>query len=325
MMREWRFFATLVLAAAFAPAVFGYECRIADVKGADVYRGSCLQNGTQIEISDGTLRNGVYYLKVPTQKSSSLILVKENSAKILKSAIPDSVQAPLSNAASLQISKAALGENESGDGLYFRTVLFAVNGIGYKHRRDAEKDFASLFTYFREDLQRQFPEETLSANLVFNKTSQDIYTDFIQTVLIKAEEWELGRPVAYLGYLIIMSAINILAEAGDGRFFDSEILDQIIELAKYKDEVWDKIVSSNEATERELLSALDRASREKYRAFVLGHSQGGMYTHKAFGAFPDSVRSHFYSFHVAVPTDKNPDWFLANDNDAEFVISLVLE
>ena len=75
------------------------------------------------------------------------------------------------------------------------------------------------------------------------------------------------------------------------------------------------IIGENTATKSKLRNALAESANNKSRAIVLGHSQGGMYTYEAFNSFPDLDKSHFYSLNIAVPTDKNPNWFLGNEKD----------
>ncbi|PBC73249.1 hypothetical protein SAMN02745108_02501 [Fibrobacter intestinalis] len=208
-------------------------------------------------------------------------------------------------------------ENILSENYYLKTNFFAVNGIGYNSRNNAYDNFVTLFSFLRNELLLQFPEDTLSTSLVFNKTSKDIYTDAIQTLYLKMEELGLESYAVNFGYLAFLSAASFIAEHFP---LPEDIAQKILEYEKFKDEIWMDITVSNKETENELNSALMQSVQDKSRAFVLGHSQGGMYTYKAFNSFPDSVREHFYSFNIAVPTDKNPDWFLANEND--FIVNL---
>lgn len=158
-------------------------------------------------------------------------------------------------------------------------------------------------------IQKQFPEDTISTELIFNKTSRNKFTDIVQTIYNMVVDAGPDISVLGLGVFLYMSYEELKIQ------FASQFNPVLEEIINYRDKLWNEIIESNEKTDADLKSELANCANNKSRALVLGHSQGGMYTYKAFNSFPDSVREHFYSFNVAVPTDKNPDWYLINDND----------
>ena len=81
-------------------------------------------------------------------------------------------------------SKVLKKESLISDEFYLRTNFYAINGIGYEDRSSADDNFATLFAYVENELSQKFPEDTITTELVFNKTSQDIYTVFIQSVYL---------------------------------------------------------------------------------------------------------------------------------------------
>src|SRR5574344_122848 len=300
MMRTNVVLSLFLLLAAVSSWGTECVCQLVNVKGSVLYKGPCLRienKGT----AENTFSRGSFFLK----KSNSDIFQKSDSVSSIEKR---GVKASLSS----KILKKEASSSQS-DQYYLRTNFYAINGIGYKFRRDAAENFETLFLYVEDEVQRQFPEDTISTGLIFNKTSQDIYTDFIQSVYLKAKDLGIDDYVINLGYTLFLSAASVIAE---NLFLDNEIADKIVELEKYKDELWVDIVAENAITENALRSVLTNSAKNKARALVLGHSQGGLYAYKAFNSFPDSVRGHFYSLNVAVPTDKNPNWFLANDKDA---------
>ena len=287
---------------------YGDNCQIINLKGAVVYNGECNQNGNELLTNQNISSDGIYLLKTANHKFPQRVQIKNNRVLLLKSVGSDSAFIQTNT-----ISKILKREVSPSESYYLNTNFFAINGIGYKLRNDADKNFETLFSYVENDVQSLFPEDTIHTELVFNVTSEDIYTDVIQSLLLKAEELGLvGEYGVYLGYSFLLSAASLVAE---NLFEDSELAKKIIELAEYKDEIWEKIILSNYDTKLSLESVLTNSVQNKARAFVLGHSQGGMYTYKAFNSFPDSIQEHFYSLNVAVPTDKNPNWYLVNDND----------
>ena len=145
--------------------------------------------------------------------------------------------------------------------------------------------------------------------MIFNKTSRNKFTDIVQTIYNMVVDAGPDISVLGLGVFLYMSYEELKIQ------FASQFNPVLEEIINYRDKLWNEIIESNEKTDADLKSELANCANHKSRALVLGHSQGGMYTYKAFNSFPDSVREHFYSFNVAVPTDKNPDWYLINDND----------
>ena len=288
-------------------------CQIVDINGAVVYTGVCRYSGRDINTNGKISLNGVYVLKSMRSRASHLIRVNDNEIKNIKTIGSDSLSIMKNRSVNANFtSKVLKKESLISDEFYLRTNFYAINGIGYEDRSSADDNFATLFAYVENELSQKFPEDTITTELVFNKTSQDIYTDFIQSVYLKAKELKIDNAVVNLGYTIFLSSASFIAEVLS---LDNEYAQKLIELEKYKDELWVNVVVSNTETELALISALSNSVQNKSRAIVLGHSQGGMYTYKAFNSFPDSIQEHFYSLNVAVPTDKNPNWYLVNDND----------
>lgn len=288
-------------------------CQIVDINGAVVYTGVCRYSGRDINTNGKISLNGVYVLKSTRSRASHLIRVNDNEIKNIKTIGSDSLSVMKNRRVNANFtSKVLKKESLISDEFYLRTNFYAINGIGYEDRSFADDNFATLFAYVENELSQKFPEDTITTELVFNKTSQDIYTDFIQSVYLKAKELKIDNAVVNLGYTIFLSSASFIAEVLS---LDNEYAQKLIELEKYKDEIWEKIILSNYDTKLSLESVLTNSVQNKSRAIVLGHSQGGMYTYKAFNSFSDSVRTHFYSLNVGVPTANNPNWYLINDND----------
>ncbi len=288
-------------------------CQIVDINGSVVYTGVCRYSGRDINTNGKISLNGVYVLKSTRSRASHLIRVNDNEIKNIKTIGSDSLSIMKNRSVNANFtSKVLKKESLISDEFYLRTNFYAINGIGYEDRSSADDNFATLFAYVENELSQKFPEDTITTELVFNKTSQDIYTDFIQSVYLKAKELKIDNAVVNLGYTIFLSSASFIAEVLS---LDNEYAQKLIELEKYKDELWVNVVVSNTETELALISALSNSVQNKSTAIVLGHSQGGMYTYSAFNSFPDSARVHFYSLNIAVPTDKNPNWFLGNEKD----------
>ena len=165
-----------------------------------------------------------------------------------------------------------------------------------------------LILYVKGYIQQQFPQDTISVGVMFNKSSLNKFTDFIQSIynmMTGADLTTLG-----LGFLVYTSYVELVND------FISEYNPIVEEIIQRRDELWSEyIVQPNDATLLDIEAALNGSVENKARAIVLGHSQGGMYTYNAFNSFSDSVRTHFYSLNVGVPTANNPNWYLINDND----------
>jgi hypothetical protein len=144
--------------------------------------------------------------------------------------------------------------------------------------------------------------------VIFNKSSLNKFTDLIQSVynmMTGSDLTTLG-----LGFLVYTSYVELVND------FISEYNPIVEEIIQRRDELWSEyIVQPNDATLLDIEAALNGSVENKARTIVLGHSQGGMYTYNAFNSFSDSVRTHFYSLNVGVPTANNPNWYLINDND----------
>lgn len=101
-----------------------------------------------------------------------------------------------------------------------------------------------------------------------------------------------GSDLATLGlvFLVYTSYVELVND------FISEYNPIVEEIIQRRDELWSEyIVQPNDATLLDIEAALNGSVENKARTIVLGHSQGGMYTYKAFNSFSDSVRVHFYS------------------------------
>lgn len=284
-------------------------CQIVDIKGKILHKNSCQHNESLMNFNKDFPSNGIYFLR--NKNHSQKIKVKDNKTDILESFNSDS-------RSNVENFKAMKKEASLSNNYYLRTNFFAINGIGYNSRRAAEQNFASLFSYVRKNVSQQFPQDTISTKLIFNKTSFNIYTDVIQSILLKAEELEIrGKILADIGYLLFLPSSYIIDKLLNW-MTDGEYETKVKEFTEYRDNIIMEtipIIGENTATKSKLRNALAESANNKSRAIVLGHSQGGMYTYEAFNSFPDLDKSHFYSLNIAVPTDKNPNWFLGNDND----------
>lgn len=291
-------------------------CQIVDINGSVVYTGVCRYSGKDINTNGKISLNGVYVLKSTKSGASHLIRVNDNEIKILNTISSDSLsimknRGVNANFTSKVLKKESLISNE----FYLRTNFYAINGVGYEDRASADGNFATLIAYVENELSQKFPEDTITTELVFNKTSQDIYTDFIQSIYNLIQE--AGPDISVLGGMGYDMGILLYATYEDLKIrfpslFNNPVLEEFV---KYREELRNKILESNENTDATLKSELANCADNKMRALVLGHSQGGMYTYNAFNSFPDSIRTHFYSFNVAVPTANNPNWYLINDDD----------
>ena len=292
-------------------------CQIIDMKGSIVYNGICQYSEKEINVNKNLSVNGIFILRGINQKASQLIQIKNNNIQILGTTdlypiLKNAGQTR--NIAPKTLKKDGVMPNE----YYLRTNFFAINGIGYDNRRDADKNFAALFSYVENKVSEQFPQDTISTELIFNKTSFNIYTDVIQSILLKAEELEIrGKILADIGYLLFLPSSYIIDKLLNW-MTDGEYETKVKEFTEYRDNIIMEtipIIGENTATKSKLRNALAESANNKSRAIVLGHSQGGMYTYEAFNSFPDLDKSHFYSLNIAVPTDKNPNWFLGNEKD----------
>jgi len=309
-MKKLILFFLLALSSSFASENNSYSgSRIFNLKGEVLYRGPVLIQGNQVKIST-SLPKGVYFLQPSSGRSLKRILVG-NSGMQLSS--PDSSeisnQIVYLNSGSKNILRK---ETDNSSEYYLNTDIFVVNGVGYKAKYDAQKTFRSFFKFCRSELQEAFPEDTIYTDLIFNVTSGNLSTDVIQSILIKAEDLGLDMDAIHGWDLFSMNLPEFLEDYG---LDSSESITALASFIQEKLDEVNEILETNELTEDALFDAIAHANSNKARAFVLGHSQGGMYTYKAFNSFSEEEQGHFYSFNVAVPTDKNPNWHLANDND----------
>lgn len=288
-------------------------CQIVDITGKILYINSCQNIENLINSNEGLPSNGIYFLK--NKNHFQKIKRKNNKTAFSKSFYSDSISTTENRTS---FSKAMRKEASLSNNYYFRTNFFAINGIGYNSYLKAQNNFASLFSYIKKDIQVLFPQDTISTKLIFNKTSFNIYTDLIQSILLKAEELEIKEKfLTDIGSLLFLPSLYIMDELLNW-ISDGEYENKVKEFTEYRDKIIMEtipIIGENTATKSKLRNALAESANNKSRAIVLGHSQGGMYTYEAFNTFPDLVRTHFYSLNIAVPTDKNPNWFLGNEKD----------
>ena len=117
--------------------------------------------------------------------------------------------------------------------------------------------------------------------MIFNKTSYSIYTDLIQSVLLKAEELEIKEKFLFdIGSLLFLPSRHIVDKLLNWAT-DGEYENKVKEFTEYRDELIMRtvpIIGSNMETELKLKTVLEESVNNKARALVLGHSQGGMYT-----------------------------------------------
>lgn len=322
----------LIFGASFAWCAESM-CKIMDLKGSVVYNGCCQYSGNTVITNKALSLNGVFFLDDKKNGISKKISIQGNKINMLSSLERDS-SSVVENAAVKKFSNLGVLKKESSqsDEYYLRTNFFAINGIGYDSRRIAWDNFDSLFLYVKGSIYQQFPQDTISTKLIFNKTSGSKFTDIIQSLLLKTEELVIKTKkiinendiFSKLSYWINLSSQCIVDEllpwiiGDENEQMIREKIDEFIELRdRFIIEELSRvsIVSENSITESNIKNDLMASANSKSRAIVLGHSQGGMYVYKAFDAFPDSVRKHFYSLNVAVPTSLNPNWYLINDND----------
>ena len=284
-------------------------CKIMDLKGSVVYNGCCQYSGNTVITNKALSLNGVFFLDDKKNGISKKISIQGNKINMLSSLEQDS-SSVVENATVKKFSNLGVLKKESSqsDEYYLRTNFFAINGIGYDFRQSAWENFDSLFLYVKGYIQQQFPQDTISVGVMFNKSSLNKFTDFIQSIYNMMTESDLTT--LGLGFLVYTSYVELVND------FISEYNPIVEEIIQRRDELWSEyIVQPNDATLLDVEAALNGSVENKARAIVLGHSQGGMYTYNAFNYFPDSVRTHFYSLNVAVPTANNPNWYLINDND----------
>ena len=137
------------------------------------------------------------------------------------------------------------------DDYYLRTNFFAINGIGHSSFLKAQHNFISLFSYVKNDIQSRFPQDTISTELVFNKTSYDIYTDLVQSVLLKAEELEIKESSEEEG---IIEEEQIL----DEEELEGENINEIDESEEDpEEEFYTNILDEDDIPEEEILKDLD--------------------------------------------------------------------
>lgn len=288
-------------------------CHIVDVKGKILYNSPCKKIENLKKGRENLPSNGIFFLK--NAKHSQKVRIKDNEIAYLSTLNFDSVSIVKNRTSFVKSLKK---EAPLSDDYYLRTNFFAINGIGHSSFLKAQHNFISLFSYVKNDIQSRFPQDTISTELVFNKTSYDIYTDLVQSVLLKAEELEIKEKFLLdIGSLLFLPSRYIVDKLLNWAT-EGEYENKVKEFTEYRDELIMRtvpIIGSNMETELKLKTALEESVNNKARALVLGHSQGGMYTYKAFNSFPSDTRTHFYSLNIAVPTDKNPDWFLGNDCD----------
>lgn len=305
----------------FVSHSWSYEntCQIIDLKGSIIYNGTCQYPENEIIVNTNLSFNGTFILKNVHQGTQRLIQIKNNKIHLLSAKKSDSLShANNAHQNTNFIPKVLKKDGNISNEYYLKTNFFAINGIGYKYRRDAYKNFGTLFSYIENEISQQFPQDTISTELIFNKTSFNIYTDVIQSILLKAEELEIrGKILADIGYLLFLPSSYIIDKLLNW-MTDGEYETKVKEFTEYRDNIIMEtipIIGENTATKSKLRNALAESANNKSRAIVLGHSQGGMYTYEAFNSFPDLDKSHFYSLNIAVPTDKNPNWFLGNEKD----------
>lgn len=301
-------FVALVFSLCYAETESS-SCKIVNLKGAVVYNGNCQNIGDGVNQTDN-LSNVFFLLENAKAKNIQQIGVKEKEVSVvglygLDSALNDYN----TNLYKRNFPKPLKKENSLSENYHLRTKLLAVNGIGYESRTSASANFESLFSYYSNILAEKFPEDTLDWDVVFNRTSHNKFTDFVQSIYNMVETAGSDISALGLGVLLYVSYEELKIR------FASQFNPTLEAIIKYRDELWNEILESNENTNAALKSELANCADNKTRCLVLGHSQGGMYTYNAFNSFPDSVREHFYSLNVAVPTTNNPNWYLINDND----------
>lgn len=301
-------FAALMISLCYA-GIEKKTCRIVNLKGAVIYGGNCQSIGDGVDKSIA-LPNGIFFLKNDKSKIMQKIRVKENEISVVGSyGLNSALKEYDANWHEKNILKTLKKKSTPSEEYYLRTKLLAINGIGYESRTSASANFETLFSYYSNVFEEKFPNDTLDWNVVFNRTSHNKFTDLIQSVYNIIEE--AGPDISALGMgLLLYATYEDLKIRLASQF--NPVLEEFV---MHRDELWNEILESNENTDATLRAELINCADNKMRALVLGHSQGGMYTYNAFNSFSDSVRTHFYSLNVGVPTANNPNWYLINDND----------
>ena len=119
---------------------YGDNCQIINLKGSVVYNGECNQNGNELLINQNISSDGIYLLKSNNYKYPQRIQIRNNKALLLKSVGSDSAFIQTNT-----IPKILKREVSPSEFYYLNTNFFAINGIGYKLRNDADKNFETLF------------------------------------------------------------------------------------------------------------------------------------------------------------------------------------
>ncbi len=257
------YFAALMISLCHA-GIEKNTCQVVNLKESVVYGGNC-QN-----VGDG----------VGKSKTMQKIRVKENEISVVSSYGLDSALKEYdADLYGKSVLKTLKKEAASSEGFYLRTKLLAINGIGYESRTSASANFETLFSYYSDVFEEKFPNDTLDWNVVFNRTSRNKFTDFIQSIYNLIQE--AGPDISALGGMgrdmgILLYATYENLKIRFPSLFNNPVLEKFVE---YREELRNEILESNENTDATLKSELANCANNKMRALVLGHSQGGGCTH----------------------------------------------
>ena len=119
---------------------YGDNCQIINLKGSVVYNSESNQDLNKLLINHNISSDGIYLLKSANHKFPQRVQIKNNRALLLKSVGSDSAFIQTNT-----IPKILKREVSPSESYYLNTNFFAINGIGYKLRKDAWNNFKTLF------------------------------------------------------------------------------------------------------------------------------------------------------------------------------------
>ncbi len=198
------YFVVLVFSLCYADTEKS-SCQIVDLKGAVVYSGDCQNIGSGINQID-KLSNVFFLLKKLKAKTIQKIRVKEKEISVVGLYGSDSASNDYNaNLYKKNFHKALKRTTSLSEDYYLRTKLLAINGLGYESRTSASANFGTLFSYYSNAFTEKFPEDTLDWDVVFNRTSHNKFTDFVQSIYNMVETAGSDLSTLGLGILLYVS------------------------------------------------------------------------------------------------------------------------
>ena len=126
-------------------------CHIVNVKGKNLYNGSCENIENLGKASESIPSNGIFFLK--NAKHSQKVRIKDNEIAYLSSLNLDSASSVKNRTSFVKSLKK---EVALSDDYYLRTNFFAINGIGHSSFLKAQHNFMSLFSYVKSEMRSRF-------------------------------------------------------------------------------------------------------------------------------------------------------------------------